>query len=135
MAVAMHDHDLAASGDDILDLQILEEPDGVRIVCRGTLDYPDAAELPEVVEACLDGGATAIVLDSRGVGFVGSYGLKATLDALELAARRGATFDVALSPEYERLLELVDVGLVTMDEDERRFRLSLPAQGWRVSGG
>ena len=132
----MADHDMAAAAGDMLDIQIVEEGDTVRVVCRGTLDYPDATELTEVVEACLEGGAASLLLDCRGVGFVGSYGLKAALDSLELATARGTTFDVALSAEFQRLLELVDIGLVPVDEDEHRFRLSLPPRGGtRAAGG
>lgn len=83
------------------------EGDTARVTLRGELDLDRAGALAEELAALTGRGATAVHVDTSGLNFIDSSGLRALLSAREQLDSAGTTFRLtALSPAVERVLEM-----------------------------
>src|ERR1700751_2448 len=67
----------ATKGERVADLELesRESADGVSVVVRGEVDMATATQLRDALTELVDGGATRIVLDCRGLEFLDSSGI------------------------------------------------------------
>ena len=73
----------------------------------GEVDIATVDEFLAAAGACLDGGATSVVVDLAEVSFIDSSGLGALVRIRNLARKHGATLTLARVPDsIERLLEV-----------------------------
>jgi anti-anti-sigma factor len=77
---------------------------GLALTVEGDLDLATAPELRERLIGAIDAGATAIVVDLRGVAFMDSCGLAAVLHARSRLADRGRLALVLASDSYAHLM-------------------------------
>ena len=82
--------------------------DGVaRVTLAGELDLDRAGALADELGGLTTQGATAVVVDTSGLTFIDSSGLRALLTAREKLESAGATLQLsALSPAVERVLDM-----------------------------
>jgi anti-anti-sigma factor len=84
------------------------ERDGDALVVRasGEVNLTNAKTLEAELKRAIDGGASAVVLDLDGVGFIDTVGLKVLLLIAKQARRNGVLLSrLRGSPPVERLIE------------------------------
>lgn len=84
----------------------------VVVTAAGEVDISSAPRLHEALLAAIRRPDTSlVVLDARGLTFLGSRGLAALIRALEETARRGTSFRLVLSPRSPvyRVIEITGV--------------------------
>ncbi|NGY59977.1 STAS domain-containing protein [Lentzea sp. NEAU-D13] len=80
-----------------------------RVVVRlgGELDYVATDKLLNTLEAALDFSPRELILDVRGVTFIGSAGLSALAGGLTYFVEAGGVVTLRPSPRFMRVLSLV----------------------------
>jgi anti-sigma B factor antagonist len=89
----------------------------VIIVLEGEFDMTGTARFWAHISEALEGHATSITVNARGVTFIDSSGLGALLRARAEADERGVAFGVSEpSPALRRVLEVADIEDLLPDE-------------------
>jgi anti-sigma B factor antagonist len=90
-------------------LEAHESDDGAAVVVRGEVDMATAPQLREALLALVDGGATRISLDCRGLDFLDSSGI-GVLIAVRKRLGDGGSLTIEAPPAHVRkVLELTGV--------------------------
>ncbi len=93
-----------------LDVTPLDEPGGIRLVVRGTIDIATTPTLERALRGAERRSPRAVLLDLRALEFIDAAGLRTVIGAARRAARSGIR--VALvdpAPHVRRLLVLTGV--------------------------
>jgi anti-sigma B factor antagonist len=80
-----------------------------RVVLRGDVDMATAPELRRVLDELVDGGATEIVLDCRGLDFLDSSGIGALVSARARLGDTGQLVLEAARPNVQKVLAVTGV--------------------------
>jgi anti-sigma B factor antagonist len=92
-----------------LELESRESDDGALVVVRGEVDMATAPQLRDTLLALVDGGASRIALDCRGLDFLDSSGI-GVLIAVRKRLGDGGSLTLEAPPAHVRkVLELTGV--------------------------
>ena len=85
--------------------------EGAHIICvRGEIHVTTAPRFAEALNAAIESGKTAVVLDMTGVEFIDSTGLSVLLNGLRLVGqRRGKMALVCTNPTVLRLFQITNL--------------------------
>ena len=101
--------------DDLLDLEVVPISEGevdllgraFRVTARGEIDIATVARLDDVLTGLMDRGAHLVLLDTEGVDFLDSSGLRVLiLAANRLADAGGRLLIEGMSGAVQRVLEV-----------------------------
>ena len=96
--------------ESLLTIEVRESPECTFVCPAGELDMAVSGRIEREVDALLDAGCAAVVLDLRELGFIDSSGIRELLRCREAAHARGAKLALALEPgAVNRALEVSGV--------------------------
>jgi len=92
-----------------LDIESRQSADGAAVVVRGEVDMATAAKLRDVLNGLVDDGYTRIVLDCRGLAFLGSSGIGVLIAVRKRLGPQGTLTLEAPPAHVRKVLELTGV--------------------------
>jgi anti-sigma B factor antagonist len=92
-----------------LELQSRKTDDGAAVVVRGEIDMATAPQLRDELLALVDGGATRIALDCRGLDFLDSSGIGVLIAVRKRLGDDGSLTLEAPPAHVRKVLELTGV--------------------------
>jgi len=92
-----------------LELESRESDDGALVVVRGEVDVATAPELRDALFALVDGGASRISLDCRGLDFLDSSGIGVLIAVRKRLGDDGSLTLEAPPAHVRKVLELTGV--------------------------
>ena len=101
---------MSAPFESLLTVEVREAPDCTLVCAAGELDLAVCGKVEHAVDALLDAGCPAVVVDLRELTFIDSSGVRELLRCRDAAHARGARVALALSPgPVTRALEVCAV--------------------------
>ena len=92
--------------EGVLIVRVERDGDALVVRASGEVNLTNAKTLEAELKRAIDGGASAVVLDLDGVGFIDTVGLKVLLLIAKQARRNGVLLSrLRGSPPVERLIE------------------------------
>ncbi len=94
--------------DDLFQVSVDQDPDGVLVTVRGELDTYTAPRLRERLDDVIEqNGHSTLRLELSGMSFVDSSGLAVFVDALKKTRQRGGAFCLqSPNPATSKVLEI-----------------------------
>ena len=92
-----------------LELESRASDDGALVVVRGEVDMATAPQLRDTLLALVDGGASRIALDCRGLDFLDSSGIGVLIAVRKRLGDDGSLTLEAPPPHVRKVLELTGV--------------------------